>query len=587
MKLLLKYVRRYKIVVILALSLAAVEQTFTNLIPYIIGHKLIDPLTSNVHYFKDHGKGMAFFYQVATGIFMILGAGALSLLASAYRVYATNIIVRRFGADLYSDVQSHVLNISYNEMEGQRSGEVLAALQRVRSDSENFIHRFIGVTFSILVAFTMVTVISFSISPYLPLLYWVCAILISVVIGHLTKKMKVVQQDILNDSNALMGAATESIRNLELIKCLGLVKQEALRFNRANFRILGRELIKIKSIRSVHLFYGVTVLFLQTAIISLLLVLMFYGRLTVGQFIMMHLYYYALFATLADLGNVIVFFRDVQVSLGDIQKIFDRPQQRQVAHPEKIGHLKHLRFEKVNFRHQSSVLPVLENISLEIKMGETVALVGPSGAGKTTLIKLLLGLYNPGSGRIYYNGRAHEKVNIDEFRSQVGLVTQDAQLFSGTIKENLHFVNPAADDAMLESALRTACCNEMLKRAHNGIDTMIGESGLRLSGGERQRLAIARALVRDGNILIFDEATSALDSITEKSIADMIREIIEQKQYITILIAHRLSTVVGADRIYVLDQGRIIETGDHMTLLENRGLYYAMWKEQVGALSNA
>ena len=224
----------------------------------------------------------------------------------------------------------------------------------------------------------------------------------------------------------------------------------------------------------------------------------------------------------------------------------------------------------------------MNDISFEVKNGETIAFVGPSGAGKSTLVKLLVGLYRPNEGSIYYNNINGNEFDIDELRNQIGFVTQDTQLFAGTIKENLLFVNPEATDQDLSTALKKSSATALIERAEDGLDTVIGEGGFKLSGGEKQRIAIARALLRKPHLLIFDEATSALDSITEEEITTTIRDISEQKEQITVLIAHRLSTIMHADRIYVLERGKVIETGSHENLLEEKGLYYAMWRQQIG-----
>jgi ATP-binding cassette subfamily B protein len=198
------------------------------------------------------------------------------------------------------------------------------------------------------------------------------------------------------------------------------------------------------------------------------------------------------------------------------------------------------------------------------------------------MMKLLVGLYRPNQGKILYNEIDENSISFNDLRKQIGFVTQDNQLFSGSIRENLMFVNPQATEADLKDVLTKASCDKLLARAENGIDTVIGEGGLKLSGGEKQRISIARALLRRPHILIFDEATSALDSITEEEITDTIRDISSQRNQITILIAHRLSTIMHADRIYVLEAGEIVETGSHEELLSSKGLYYAMWRQQIG-----
>jgi ATP-binding cassette, subfamily B, bacterial len=197
-------------------------------------------------------------------------------------------------------------------------------------------------------------------------------------------------------------------------------------------------------------------------------------------------------------------------------------------------------------------------------------------------MKLLVGLYRPQHGKILYNNLDENEISFDDLRKQIGFVTQDTQLFSGTIKENLTFVYPGATETDVYDALSKAACQNLLERAEKGLDTTIGEGGLKLSGGEKQRLSIARALLRKPNLLLFDEATSSLDSLTEEEITDTIRDISREGNQITILIAHRLSTIMHADRIFVLEKGDVVETGSHESLLEEKGLYYAMWRQQIG-----
>jgi ATP-binding cassette subfamily B protein len=197
-------------------------------------------------------------------------------------------------------------------------------------------------------------------------------------------------------------------------------------------------------------------------------------------------------------------------------------------------------------------------------------------------VKLLVGLYLPDSGVIRYNGVPADQIDPDELRAQIGFVTQDTQLFSGTIRENLLFVRPEATDQECLDVLHRAAADSLLARADKGLDTLIGEGGVKVSGGEKQRLSIARALLRRPRLLVFDEATSALDSITEEEITRTIRDVGQRSDVMTIMIAHRLSTVMHAERIYVLERGRIVEQGDHASLVARTGLYYALWRQQIG-----
>jgi ATP-binding cassette subfamily B protein len=313
-----------------------------------------------------------------------------------------------------------------------------------------------------------------------------------------------------------------------------------------------------------------------------MLYLIYTRAITVGQFFSLFIYSFFIFGPLQELGNIINIYRETEASLNVYQEILNIPEEPRPAHPVPLQDLRTLEFDDVTFQHQSALSPAVSDISFRVQRGETVAFVGPSGAGKSTLVKLLVGLYHPLSGRILYNGTPGNETDLDALRAQIGFVTQDTQLFSGTIRENLLFVNPAATDAECLDALRKAACDNLLARASRGLDTLIGEGGVKVSGGEKQRLSIARALLRRPHLLVFDEATSSLDSLTEEGIVDTIREIATGGDAITVLIAHRLSTILHADRIFVLERGRIVETGHHTELVEQKGLYFAMWRQQIG-----
>ena len=251
--------------------------------------------------------------------------------------------------------------------------------------------------------------------------------------------------------------------------------------------------------------------------------------------------------------------------------------------PKPIGQIKKIEYKKVSLSYGETTHEALGDINIEIGPGETVAFVGPSGSGKSTMVKLLAGLYNPTKGELLFNSVNAKDIDAHELRKKIGLVAQETQLFAGTIRENLLFVKPNATDTECVYALELAQAKGILSReGAMGLDTKIGEGGVKLSGGERQRLAIARALLREPDLLVFDEATSSLDSITEKAISDTIKEIGKsQKDLIKVLVAHRLSTVVHADRIYVFEKGRIIESGTHESLAALNGLYSALWREQI------
>jgi len=275
-------------------------------------------------------------------------------------------------------------------------------------------------------------------------------------------------------------------------------------------------------------------------------------------------------------------YAETEASLNNVRAILASPQEARPSAPVGVGPIETLSFDHVVFQHQGNPRPALRDISFQVSRGETIAFAGPSGAGKTTIVKLLLGLYAPHSGAITYNGVPTSSLDLDRIRERIGLVTQDPQLFSGSLRDNLLFVRPEASDSECVEALRQAAASELLLRASQSLDARIGEGGLKLSGGERQRVAIARALLRQPELLVFDEATSSLDSLTESEISQTIRGLSRHREFATILVAHRLSTLCGAKRIYVLDQGKIVESGTHEALLRKQGLYNRLWSQQTG-----
>jgi ATP-binding cassette subfamily B protein len=366
------------------------------------------------------------------------------------------------------------------------------------------------------------------------------------------------------------------------VKSLGLTTQEVERLNKNTYKILGLELTKVKRIRSISFIQGTMVNTLRQVILFILMWLIFGGQMDAGQLVTMQIFSFFVFGPLQEIGNILLSYREAEASLNNFHNLMQKEPEREPAHPKHLGDIETLSFRNVAFQHQTAAQKAINNISFDVRTGETIAFVGPSGSGKSTLMKLLVGLYRPQQGKILYNNMDETEIRFDDLRNQIGFVTQDTNLFSGTIRENLVFVNPGASDDDLMDALNKAACQNLLARAEKGLETMIGEGGLKLSGGEKQRLSIARALLRKPKMLLFDEATSALDSLTEEEITDTIRDISLQGQQITILIAHRLSTIMHADRIYVLEKGDVVETGNHAGLIQEKGLYYAMWRQQIG-----
>ncbi len=577
MKILFRYLGQYKPLVILVLVLATVNQVFSMMDPLILG-KMIDHYASR---FKDLTQAQ-FFKGVMLSLLALIGVAMVSRIAKNFQDYFLNVIVQKVGARIYSDGISHSLELPYSVFEDQRSGETLGKLQKVRTDVERIMSAFINIMFTSVIGIVVVVVYAVKVYWIIAPIYFSAIPIIAILSSVLSKKIKRMQKLIVAETTALAGTTTESLRNIELVKSLGLSQQEISRLNNTTDKILQLELKKVRYIRSLSFVQGTCVNFLRVTILGVMMYLIFSQKITVGQFTTMFIYSFFVFGPLQEMGNIINIYRETEVSLKNFEDILNTPREPKPVHPTPVTTLQTLRFDNVAFKHQSANHNAIENISFGVKKGETVAFVGPSGAGKSTLVKLLVGLYRPAAGKIFYNDHAGDTIDLDQLREQIGFVTQDTQLFSGTIRENLLFVNPQATDEQCMEVLMKASCQSLLARADKGLDTVIGEGGVKVSGGEKQRLSIARALLRQPNLLVFDEATSSLDSLTEEEITDTIRALSVQREHITILIAHRLSTIMHADRIYVLERGQIIESGSHNTLLELTGLYYAMWRQQIG-----
>jgi ATP-binding cassette subfamily B protein len=577
MQILLNYLKNYKGLIAIALVLAATSQVFSLLDPHITG-KIVDNFIEK----KDTLPRNEFIKGILYLVGLAVGAAMVSRIAKNLQDYFTSIVVQKLGARMYADGLKHSLELPYQTFEDQRSGETLGILQKVRTDSEKFITSFISILFASLVGMIFVVVYSLAISYKVTLVYLASVPIIALTSWLLSRKIKVVQKSIVKETTALAGSTTESLRNIELVKSLGLANQEIERLNNTTYKILGLELKKVKYVRGMSFLQGTTVNFIRSVMVVILLLLIFDNEISPGLYFTFLFYSFFLFGPLQELGNVIIAYREAEVSLLNFNRILNLPKEARPKNPVQVGKVTSLEFSNVSFKHLSSSSKALNEISFETTSGQTIAFVGPSGSGKTTLVKLLVGLYLPKEGAVLYNNVPSTNINLDQLREKIGFVTQDTQLFSGTIRENLLFVRPDATDEECLMVLQKSACQTLLARADKGLDTVIGEGGVKVSGGEKQRLSIARALLRQPDILVFDEATSSLDSITEEEITETIRDVSVIKDHITILIAHRLSTIMHADKIFVLEKGNIIESGKHEDLLLEKGLYYAMWRQQIG-----
>ncbi|MBL8030171.1 MAG: ABC transporter ATP-binding protein [Candidatus Doudnabacteria bacterium] len=577
MQILFKYIKPFWKILALALFLAAINQIFSLIDPYLF--RLV--LDNYVTKFEELSRS-DFFRGVGFLLLLSMGTAFVSRVAKNFQDYFVNTVTQKLGAKMYTDGLAHSLQLPYQVFEDQRSGETLEKLQRVRTDVEKLITAFVNVLFFTLIGFVFVVIYAFLVSWIIAAVYLAIVPILGILSAVLSKKIKIVQAKIVSQTNALAGSTTESLRNIELVKSLGLSDSEINRLNRTTGEILKLELEKVKYLRTLSFIQGTAVNFLRTIILFVMVYLVFSRELTLGEFFSLWIYSFFLFNPLQELGNVVNAYREAQTSLENYKEILNTPKEPKPVSAKEVGVLKQIEFEKVVFKHQTGNRPALDGVSFAAKAGETVAFVGPSGSGKTTLVKLLVGLYRPNDGVVFYNGIKMEEADLETLRSQIGLVTQDTQLFAGTIGENLKFAKPGSSDSELWDVLKKSSADSLMQRADRGLETVIGEGGVKVSGGEKQRLSIARALLRNPKLLVFDEATSALDSLTEEQITSTIKELSKNSHQITVLIAHRLSTIMHADKIYVLEKGQVVEHGRHEDLLALKGLYFAMWRQQIG-----
>ncbi|HJQ39770.1 MAG TPA: ABC transporter ATP-binding protein [Thermoanaerobaculia bacterium] len=576
MRLLYSYLLRYKRLLFGALLLATINQVFSLLDPQVF-RLIVDRYAVKVGTIpRDQ-----FLRGVLLLLLMYVGVALISRIAKNFQDYFVNVIAQRTGAQLYERSVSHSFSLPYSVFEDQRSGEILQKMHKARADAQSLITNFVNFLFVSMVGLVFVTVYAFTVHWAIGLVYLLLAPSLGTLMFFISRRIKTQQRIIVTQTAELAGSTTETLRNVELVKSLGLEQQEIRRLNRVNAGILDLELKKVKFLRYYSFLQGTIINSTRASILFLTLWLLYNRQLSLGEFYALFFYSFPIFSPLAELGAIIAQYQEAKASMEKLEEVLAIEPEPKPEHPVTLGGLKRLAFEHVSFTYPSANTPSLESVNLDIREGETVAFVGPSGSGKTSLVKLLVGLYRPTSGRLCVNNTDLADIAADDLRGRIGLVTQETQLFAGTIRDNLLFVNPAATDAECIEVLRQAAALPIIERGGKGLDTKIGEGGIKISGGERQRLAIARALLRQPELMIFDEATSSLDSITEKAITETIRDLTTHgHRRMTVLVAHRLSTIAHAQRIHVLAKGHIVETGTHATLLGANGLYAALWREQ-------
>ena len=539
------------------------------------------------------GRGLAFIVDeglsgdnpafLSTTIIVTLAIAIVLAIGSYFRASLINQLGERVIGDIRVALFRHILSLSSNWFESARPGDILS---RLTTDT-SIIQTVLGSSLSmavrniILLVGGLVLVIISS-----PKMSFVLAVLVPLIVFPLVLLARNLRQASKTAQEKIADLAVLAEESVSGIRSVHAFSQEL--FIESKFKNLTDEAVFAAKTRArLRGLLSGLVIFLVIAGIGCLLWIggkdLQQGAITAGE--LTSFVFYA-FLVAASVGALSELGGEIQRALGALERITDIFN----IHPEFVPPKQEMQssttpspdiiFDNVSFNYGSRPdWPVLENINFSIRMGEHVALVGPSGVGKSTILHLLLRFYMPLKGQIRIGNMPINQMTNNTLRSQLGLVPQDVALFSQTIKENISFGSPNADFAEIQHAAIQAEAHQFISELPEGYDTMVGEKGVRLSGGQRQRIAIARSILRKPSIMLLDEATSALDSKSEALVQKAIRKLCRDKT--SIVIAHRLSTVIDADRIFVMDRGGIVAEGSHENLLAQSDLYYQLAKHQL------
>jgi ATP-binding cassette, subfamily B, bacterial len=545
--------------------------------PHLIG-VLIDQFARDPHARSEYD----YLSDVIEYLILILAVGMVAMFTKVVQDYLMKKLSIKFGNLIYTDAFAYSMHLSFEEFERQKSGETLNSIKKLQSDAEKFITALLNIFFNSIVATVFVCIYSTLIHWSLSLFYFSAYFTLMFISYATTLRMKKVERRLWMEVNQFAGSATESFQNALFIKSFALINSLLSKLKGGIDIISELELKIIKKLRVLSIINGGFIKFAIMLIMFWLFLLTYEEGLTAGKLIALSLYSTIIFMPFHQIGNIILYYRELRTSTNYLFSIKNKKPPAAISNAVRIPRIQEIEFMNVSYKHPSARLDTLLNISFKVRAGQTVAFTGPSGAGKTTLMKLLIRLYVEQKGEILFNGMPVENIEFDDIRNALGLVTQQPYFFSYSIRENLLFVSPTANEEDMKAVLSKTSCQSFVDKLEKGIDTLIGEGGVKLSGGEKQRLSIARALLRNPQLLIFDEATSSLDSISEESVNNVIRKISSENEMICILVAHRISTIMHADIIYVMERGVIQESGTHEELLAVKGLYFAMWRQQIG-----
>jgi len=577
---LLRYARGYRRRIIAATTCSIINKLF-DIAPEILIGVAIDVVVNQEESFVA-GLGFETAQEqitVLAALTFFIWAGE-SLFEYLFQILWRNL-AQRLQSDLRQDAYEHAQRLDMSFFESTSSGQLVATM----NDDVNQLERFLdgGANAMIQVGVTVVAVgaVFFVLSPLIALLAFTPIPLIIWGAFYFQRKAGPLYADVREKVGDLSSRLANNLGGIATIKSFTAEQREAKRLKEASEAYVqaNERAIRISSAFIPVIRMAILAGFLATFTVGGMMALE--GSLNVGAYGVLVFLTQRLLWPLTGLAAVIDLFERAMASTRRILDLLAEPVNvhDQAGSPLAQPVRGEVSFNNIDFRYGSSGAGV-HGISLEVPAGHTLALVGATGSGKSTLIKLLLRFYDPAAGDIRIDGQPIRDVSLKSLRDAIGLVSQDVYLFEGSIRENLAYGKPDATKDEIIEAAKTAEAWSFISALPEGLDTAVGERGVRLSGGQRQRLSLARALLKDPPILVLDEATSAVDNETEAAIQRSLSRIGHNRT--VIMIAHRLSTIVEADTIAVVENGRVIEQGDHQSLLARQGAYYAQWQVQTG-----
>ena len=577
---LLRYARGYRRQIIAATTCSIINKLFDIAPEILIGIAIDVVVNQDTSFVASLGFETAQQQIIALGTLTFFIWAGESLFEYLFQILWRNL-AQRLQADLRQDAYEHAQRLDMSFFEQRSSGQLVATMNDDVNQLERFLDGGANAMIQVVVTILAVGAVFFAISPLVACLAFTPIPVIIWGTFFFQRKAGPLYADVREKVGDLSSRLSNNLGGIATIKSFTAEQREAerLRTSSEAYVEANRKAIRVSSAFIPVIRMAILAGFLATFTVGGMMALE--GSLNVGAYGVLVFLTQRLLWPLTGLATVIDLFERAMASTRRILDLLEEPVQvrddgkQPLAAPVRGD----VAFERLSFQYHNSSAG-LQDVSLKVPAGHTLALVGATGSGKSTLIKLLMRFYDPAKGRITIDGTPIDTVSMQSLRQAIGLVSQDVYLFEGSIRENIAYGRPDANDADIIAAARTAEAWEFIEQLPDGLDTLVGERGVRLSGGQRQRLSLARALLKDPAILILDEATSAVDNETEAAIQRSLRHIRHNRT--VIVIAHRLSTIVDADTIAVIDGGKVAETGDHSSLLAKDGLYAAQWRVQTG-----